>query len=285
MPINWRLGRARHGNAKRRALRVSLPALVALVLLVSFRVVSAVPITSGTSPTVGNILNQGAGGVTSYNVYYSYPSVAQVGTTLTIDLSLHLNQFSGEVEFIAAYSMKAELYVGTNLLEQTVLGPSQTNPFSFLYPGSTWGPEGFNFSLTEANTGVAPGTSANATLAVVIEDSPYYGYPGNIFGTEPPMTAAVGSLIIENVAANNATSTSTTTQSGGPTLLPYILVASGVVMLITAVFIPRALGRQRRPRNDLATKPRQSGPESTLGLETHNEPHPHEARKQDCPGN
>jgi hypothetical protein len=239
MPVKRRLGRGRHGDAKRSALRVSFPAVVAIVLLVSFRAVSAVSITSGTSATVGNILNQGAGGVTSYNVYYSYPSVAQVGTNLTIDLSLHLNQFSGEVELITGYSMKAQLYVGTSLLQQLILGPNQSDSSGFLYPGSTWGPEGFNFSLTEANTGVAPGTSANATLAVVIEDTVYYGYPGDIFETEPPMTAAVGSLIIENVAANNATSASTTTQSGGPTLLPYTLVASGAVLLAAGVFIAR----------------------------------------------
>lgn len=229
---NQRDDRIRHGSAKRRAFGF-LPLVVAFALLLSFQAVRAAPITTGETPVMGNTLDEG---VTSYNVYYSYPSVAQVGTNLTIDLSLHLNQFEGQVEYINGYSLKAQLFVGQDVLTQSVYGPPG---FNYLFPGATWGPENMTFALTEADTGVALGTSVNATLAVTLEDTVFYGVPENGYESEPPMEAQAGSLIIENQVATSTTSTSTTTQSSALTILPYALVGSGAVLMAAAVLLPR----------------------------------------------
>jgi hypothetical protein len=166
----------------------------------------AVPMTNGVTQTMGNVLPQS--GVTSYKVYYSYPSAALVGTNLTVSLSLRLNQFEGNVEYINHYSLGVDLQVGQEVLQKTIDGPYGIN--TSLYPGATWGPENFTFPLTESDTGVAPGTSENATLLVTLEDTTFVqvmtleGIPGIAEVTEPAMQASAGSLIIENPVASHA---------------------------------------------------------------------------------
>ena len=215
--------------------RLALPAIAVLLLLVTSQGVAAVPTTKGVTQPIGNVLDMG---VTSYQIYYSYPSVVQVGTNLTISLSLHLNPFQGQIEAINGYGMQLQLFVGANVLQSTISGPSGLN--TTLFPGATWGPENFTFPLTENSTGITPGTSENATLSVTLRDFVLYGVPELMYESEPPMTAQAGSLIIENQVASNTTSASTSTQPGsGQSLLPYALLASGAVLMVAAVFIPR----------------------------------------------
>lgn len=215
--------------------KLVLPALAVILLLASAQGVGAVPTTTGTTQPIGNVLDMG---VTSYQVYYSYPSVAQVGTNVTISLSLHLNAFSGQVEAIDGYALQLQVFVGTNVLQNTIYGPTGLN--TTLYPGATWGPVNFTFPLTEANTGLAPGASDNATLSVTLRDSVLYGVPELMYESEPPMSTDAGSLLIENQVASSTTSTSTSSQGGGgQSLLPYALLASGAVLMVAAVFIPR----------------------------------------------
>jgi hypothetical protein len=194
---------------------------------------------TGETQTVGNTLTPQ--GTTSYVIYYSYPSVANVGTNLTISLTLHVNQFSGYVEYIQDYRLGLQLFVGENSLQETVSGPVGLN--RTLYPGATWGPENFTFPLNESATGVAPGTSENATLAVTLGDTVWFGIPWNFFMTEPPMETGAGSLTIENQPATSTTSASTPTRGDtGESLFLYALAASAVVLVVAAVVI------SRRPR-------------------------------------
>jgi hypothetical protein len=204
-----------------------LPVLVAAILLIPVLGAHAeVQVTSGTTQ-LGNTLHYGN---TSYSVKYSYPSTAEVGSNLTITVTLHVNSLSGLVEYITNYGLVAEVFIGSQALQGSFSG---TQNSTFLYPGSSWGPNNITIPLTASNTGLAKGDSANATLSISLQDNVFYGQQLNVYTTEPAMQGVAGSLLIQNGATS--TSTSTTTSSTGQTYLPYaVLVVVGAIMMVGA---------------------------------------------------
>lgn len=184
-------------------------------------------------------------GTTSYSVTCSFPSVAEVGTNLTITFTLHVNSFSGLVEYATNYRVLAGVFVGSQNLQGLVSG---TQNSSFLYPGSTWGPYNITIPLTANNTGLARGQSANATVSITLQDSVYYGGQLALYTTEPAMQGVAGSLVVENgVAISSSTSTPSST---GQDYVPYaILVAAGAVMMVGAALWPQSPRSTPVPRS------------------------------------
>jgi hypothetical protein len=231
---------SRGRGGKRESLKRYLPLLLALVLIAPSQGASAaVQTLSGSTQQLGN---DEAHGTTSYVIDYTYPSTAPVGTNLTLSFTLHVGQFNGLIEYITAYELQVELFVGAEQQEVTLYGPAGFNSSSFLYPGGIWGPINATFPLTEATTGLAIGQSTNATFSVTLLDTDEIGYPYLTYITEPPMTGEGGTLLVENAVATSTSSGSggsTSGQSGGQTLLPYALLASGAVLMVAAVFLPR----------------------------------------------
>jgi hypothetical protein len=158
-----------------------------------------------------------------------------VGTNLTIAVTLHVNALTGLVEYLYDYRIVANVYVGT----QRVLNGSVNGVYlRFLYPGSTWGPNNVTIPLTEANTGLAKGESANATVTITLGDTVWIAGPQiSLYLTEPAMQGSAGSLVVQNAVAT--TSTSANGQGAGQSYLPYALIASGVVLVLLVVFLPR----------------------------------------------
>lgn len=227
----------RDGGASRSALRLCLPLVITLILLAPLQSASAaVQIESGSTQPLGNSMSHGS---TSYLVYYTYPSTAQVGSNVTISLTVRLGQFTGLIEFIVGYELRVQLAVGTQQQQVTISGPGGFNASDFLYPGATWGPINATFPLTEADTGLAPGQSANATFSATLLDSIYVGAPYLHFETEPALTGQGGTFLIQGAATSSTSSTSTTGQSSRQTFLPYALLASGAVLVAAAIFMPR----------------------------------------------
>jgi hypothetical protein len=93
--------------------------------------------------------------------------------------------------------------------------------------------------LTAENTGIAKGQSANATVTVTLQDLVWYTTPISLLDTEPPMEAGAGSLIIENPATPVSSSNTGQTTGQTQTYLPYALLASGAVLMLSAVFLSR----------------------------------------------
>lgn len=217
-----------------------LPFVFALILLAPFQGASAaVQMISGSTQQLGNTEAHGS---TSYVVNYTYPATAQVGTNLTISLTLHVGQFSGLIEYITAYELEVQLFIGAQEQQVTLYGPAGFNSSSFLYPGGIWGPNNATFALTQLNTGLTRGQSANATFSVVLLDTDEIGYPYLTYVTEPPMTGSGGTILVQNQVASSITSTSSAATSGpsaGQAILPYALLTSGAVLMAAAVFFPR----------------------------------------------
>jgi hypothetical protein len=211
------------------------------MLLISFQGASAaVQTTSGSTPPMGNTLPRGT---TSYVVSYSYPSTAQVGTNLTIALTLRVISLGGIVQYTSNYDLEALVFIGTHLLNGSVHSPAGAPN---LYPGSSWGPNNVTIPLTAENTGLAKGESANATIGIILNDYVFYGAPISVFEPESPMQGQGGSLVIEN-AVSASSSTSGLGFGAGQTYLPYLLLASGALILVAAVYFLRG---PRSPRAD-----------------------------------
>jgi hypothetical protein len=182
---------------------------------------------------MGNTLPRGT---TSYDVYYSYPSTAQVGTNLTIALTLHVISLGGIVQYTSNYNLEARVFIGNHLLNGSVHSPP-TAPN--LYAGSSWGPNDVTIPLTAENTGLAKGESANATIGIILSDYVFYGAPIAAFEPESPMQGQAGSLVIQNAVVSTRSSTAGPGFGSGQTYLPYLLLASGAVIVVAAVFFLR----------------------------------------------
>ena len=229
---NKKYGRARGRGAHRIPPCRVLPILLALILLIPVHGISAADqITSGTVK-LSNALNYGS---TAYSIDYSYPSTAEVGTNLTIAVTLHVNSLNGLVEYVYDYRLDVDVYIGANVLNGSVT--ADAIPLS-LYPGSTWGPKDVTIPLTADNTGLAKGASANATVTIRLGDTIWVG--GQYlaaYHTEPPMQGAAGGFAIQNVVAS--TSSSTTGQGTIQTYFPYVLIATGAVLILLMVALLR----------------------------------------------
>jgi len=242
-------GRDRKGGGARHSLKRYLPLLLTLMLLGTFQSASAaVQIESGSTQQLGNTMDRGS---TSYVIDYTYPSMAQVGTNLTIALTLHVGQFTGLIEYTTAYEVTVSLFVGAQTQQVTIYGPGGFNASSFLYPGGIWGPNNATFPLTQADTGLAVGQSTNATFSVTLVDSVEVGYPYLVYETEPAMQGQGGTLLVQNGVTSSTSSTVTSATSGqstGQTVLPYALLASGAVLIVAAILLPRGPRPPPAPR-------------------------------------
>jgi hypothetical protein len=222
----------RDSIAKRAKFKRFLPLLLVMILLIQCQKTNAAVQSTSGSVQLGNTLQYGA---TAYSVEFSYPSTAEVGTNLTIALTLHVDSLTGLVEYIYNYQLIAKVFIGANALDGNA---SMTNNGTFLYPGSSWGPNNVTIPLTAENTGLAKGASANATVSVTLMDGVYYGGGLVVFNTEPAMEGAAGSLVIGNPADGGS---ATTSQIANQTQnnLPYALFASAAVLMLAVVVLQR----------------------------------------------
>jgi len=226
-----RLRKDRSGRSNRTPHRRFLPALLTLALLMPLQGVSAA-VQTGTI----QLANTLAYGNTAYSVDYSYPSTGQVGSNLTVMVSLHVIALTGLVEYVNQYRLHLSVAVGTQHVLTGDVASDQNS--SHLYPGSTWGPFNVTIPMTESNTGLVKGQSANATMTVALQDQIWYAGNIQVWITEPPMQGTAGGLVIQDGVTT--TSTSTTGPIAGQSYLPYELLALGAVLVILAVFATRA---------------------------------------------
>ncbi len=217
-------------DARRTTLWRFFPVLMTLVLLIPGQNVYAAVETTSGSAQMGNTLQNGS---TSYTVSYSYPATAEVGKNLTLSLTMHVDSLSGLIEYAINYFIVVNVFIGNHHLNATISAP---NGAPFLYPGANWGPNNVTIPLTEDNTGVAKGQSANATVSVTYGDWIYMGGVLKGYFTEPPMQGQAGTFLIQNGVTS---STSTTSQAAGQSYLPYVLMVSGAVLMVSAALLFR----------------------------------------------
>jgi hypothetical protein len=222
------------GKGPRRTVAcLLLPALLVIVTLTPFNGARAAT-AQNTSGTI-HLSNSLDYGNTAYSVDYSYPSTAEVGTNLTIAVNLHTISLTGLIEYVNNFRLVAFVYIGP----QIVLNGSIDSGSQPLYQrsGATWGPSNIIVPLTDRNTGVSVGESANATVSITLSDTLWVGGPAiSQYRTEPAMQGDAGALVIQNGVTSSG---SQPAQDTAQTYLPYALVASGAVLMLLTVFFLR----------------------------------------------
>src|SRR6266851_8487267 len=188
-----RMKKDRGCESKRTAARSFLPLLLASTLLIPVQGVGAAGQTMTGTIQLSNTL---AYGNTAYSVDYSYPSTAQVGTNLTVKVSLHVIALTGLVEYVNQYRLHLSVAVGTQHVLTGDVFSNQNS--SHLYPGSTWGPFNVTIPMTESNTGLVKEQSANATTIIALQDQIWYGGNIGVWITEPAMQGTAGRLVIQD---------------------------------------------------------------------------------------
>jgi hypothetical protein len=211
--------------------RVAVVLLGVMLLLTPIQNAKAAGQVTSGEVQLSNTLSVGD---TAYSVDYSYPSTAQVGTNLTLVLTLHVDSLTGLVEYVANYGLVVDVFLGQNELNGSLYS---INGAPFLYPGSTWGPNNVTIPLTQGDTGLAPGASTNASVTIMLEDTLWWGGQLSIFHTEPAMQGSGGSVLIENPSGSTNTSTTAQTTGQSRAYVPYALLAFGAILVVSAAYV------------------------------------------------
>jgi hypothetical protein len=210
---------------------VSVFLLGAMVFLTPIQTTEAAVQVASGAVQLSNTLSVGD---TAYSVNYSYPSVAQVGTNLTIALTLHVDSLTGLVEYVFNYGLVVEVFIGQSVLNASIYSG---NGAPYLYPGATWGPNNFTIPLTEGDTGLSPGASANASVTIILMDTLWWGGQLSILHTEPAMQGSGANIVIQNPAESTKSHTTVQTAGKRDTYLPYELLALGSALVVSGVFV------------------------------------------------
>jgi len=221
-------------GALRTTPRRFVTVLLTLILLIPVQNIDAAGQNVSGTTRLSNTLTYGT---TAYSVDYLYPSQIETGTNLTIAVTLHVTALTGLVEYIAAYRIIVNVFIGAHHFLNGSLSSGVNSPH--LYSGSSWGPNNVTIPLTADNTGLAKGESANATLSVTLQDSLWYGLPRFVTETEPAMQGQAGSVVIQNSVPSSNGSATGQGAGAGQTYLPYALLTSGAALMLLAVFLPR----------------------------------------------
>jgi hypothetical protein len=216
------------GRTHRAAAGCAL--LLAATLLLASQPGKASPGSTSGNVSLSNILEYGN---TQYSVEYSYPSVAQVGSNLTITLTLTVVSQTGLVDFTTSYDLLVDVFVGNEPPLTGSINSNLTSPN--LYQGARWGPNNVTIPLTAANIDLSKGQSANATVGITLEAGVYYDPPIDTAETQPAMQGQAGALVIQNGVHTIGSSVGA---GAGQSYVTLTLVSSGVVLIVIAVLLP-----------------------------------------------
>ncbi len=206
------------------ALRRLSPLL--FIFLLTDASVLAAPSTMAGSTQMSS--STASGGVDSYTVDYSFPSTVQTGSNLTVTVTLLVSKLSGFGEYISNYAIQVMVYVDFAHVLRGTLGSNMSLQGSpYLYPGARWGPYNVTIPVTESNTGLAPGHSAEANLTIALQNEVFDGGDINTYFPEGSQGAA-GQLTIQAGGGDQ-------NRPASQNYLSYLLLGAGGVLVLLLV--------------------------------------------------
>src|SRR6266571_2062188 len=168
--------------------------------------------------------NQDTYGTSMYTIRYSYPATVNIGTNLTIQILVVVDQLTGLKTYVQDYGAVVTLNIdATHTPTKTV----HIHPGSdFLYQGAHWGPVNVSLPLNELNTGVGVGQEYGANLTIAFADYVWLTSPVLNYAPESG-SKAVGTVTIQNQSPS--------TDLG--LYLPYLAVAVGIALVLISILI------------------------------------------------
>jgi hypothetical protein len=175
-------------------------------------------------------------------VSYSAPASAVVGKNLTVSAMVTVNDLTGAENDVRDYVLVVILFCNEHSVNSSQGSPTPTQ--RYLYPGAFWGPLNFSIPLTEQDTGLSPGDSANASVTLRLITDVSYDSPGyRLSGYAPVFGDGSTFILIQDPGKPEAASRGAVVQ--GVPLMPSVLVGCGVVLLAASTRLSRSRVKSR----------------------------------------
>jgi hypothetical protein len=175
----------------------------------------------------------------TFTVLYDFPSALTLGSNLTGQVSLQINDLNGLQTYVEEYQIAVSVVVpGGGGTSGMVSG---TSP---LHPGSIWGPETLAIPITQEDVGGIPGP-VNATVSINLATTVLAQAQLNVGGAYERFHGddqVIGNLTIGTGSASKTTSegnNGSINSRSGVGLLPYVIVVGGVVLVSLGIALPR----------------------------------------------
>jgi hypothetical protein len=197
----------------------------------------ALPLSAPQSPYQFHVTSQSYLGYVQFTVSYDTSGTAIVGANLTVSAVVSVDNLTESEDYVRDYVMVATLLCDDHSVNTSVGSPEPIQ--RFLYQGAEWGPLEFSIPLTEADTGLSPGQSANASVTLNLITDVYYDSPGYRLSGYSPIFGDGSAFVV--VSDPGTAQASTVGGEGGigrgapALLLPSILVGTGVFLLIVRI--------------------------------------------------
>jgi hypothetical protein len=214
---------------------IVLAALVATVPLVQ-------PATAFTHDKQFEVTSQSYLGYAQFTVSYNSSATATVGTNLTVSATVTVDALTGAENDVRDYVLLVILFCNDRSVNSS-LG-SSTPTQRYLYPGAFWGPLNFSIPLTEEDTGLSPGQTANASVTLrLITDVSYDSPAYRMSGYAPVFGDGSTFVLIHNPGSPQAARGNETGNVLPLTL--FLIVGCGAVLLaLTSTFLRGRPGRE-----------------------------------------
>ncbi|MDA4115463.1 MAG: hypothetical protein OK442_02775 [Thaumarchaeota archaeon] len=181
-------------------------------------------------------------GYAQFTVSYNTPASAVVGANLTLSAVVTVNDLTGAENDVRDYVLLVILFCDNHSVNSSQGSPTPTQ--RYLYPGAFWGPLNFSIPLTEEDTGLSPGDTANASVTLRLITDVSYDSPGyRLSGYAPVFGDGSTFVLIRDPGTQQAASMGAIAH--GVPLMPSLLVACGVVLLALSNKMPRSRVKSR----------------------------------------
>jgi hypothetical protein len=175
-------------------------------------------------------------GYAQFTVSYNTPASAVVGTNLTVSAVVTVNELTGAENDVRDYVLLVIFFCDNHSVNSSQ--GSSTPTQRYLYPGASWGPLNFSIPLTEGDTGLSPGDTANASLTLRLITDVSYDSPGYRLSGYAPIFGDGGTFVlIQDPGTPEAASRGAVVQ--GVPLMPSLLVGCGTVLLAASIGLSR----------------------------------------------
>jgi len=202
---------------------------VVRTLLLAALIYLPLPSASGLVPSNQfQIRNQDVSGTSGYTIFYYVPPTAETGSNLNVSVLLYVNTLTGLKIYVRDYGLTVAVDLGKG---HTIIRSANVSVVEqkWLYPGGRWGPLNISLPLTEQDTGLAPGQAVRANVTISLLATIWYDSP--IFNYLPESgEGRVGSVYVQGVGH---------AVSGSSTIVSFLLITSGAVLLVSRVVIFR----------------------------------------------
>lgn len=249
--------------SQQRRIESSRYLLLATIAILLVGTAFAHPVSAESFNRQFEVNSQTYLGDAQLTVSYNASAEVVVGGNLIVTAMVSVDNLTGAEQYLRDYVLVATLLSDDHSVNSSVGSPTPTQ--RYLYPGARWGPLNFSIPLTQADTGLSPGQTVNASLTLsLITDVSYFSYyaANNQGSGYAPVFGDGGTFVLIRDPA-----TLQTTAQGGPGIharpLSFLLFGGGALVLAVtfAAFRKPRQGKTRGVgRSDAKPRDRDSIP-------------------------